>query len=148
MTEEERWQWEERLKPSISQSDAVAAILDRVEFLEAKLRDAPHHCGTIMRDGNHKRCLGCGDVWPIDSPGVAREDAAKAILDRVEALEAELAAARAVPPAVVPSVWHGGRGEPCPMCGSANTVRATPDAYRCFNCGNAFGDHDEEDTDD
>ncbi len=72
MSDDEREAWGDRLiAATIEDDSAVAAILDRVVALERELADArvaPRHCGRIMRIGDHKRCLGCGDVWPIDSP--------------------------------------------------------------------------------
>jgi hypothetical protein len=59
-----------------------------------------------------------------------RDSATDALLDRVEHLERELAAARTEPRRTLAT---------CPMCGSEDTHQNTPDSRRCRTCDHRWG---------
>ena len=72
------------------------------------------------------------------------DEAVAAILDRVEALEAELAIVPKIPRVWAPYAPVSSvaevycPGDLCPACGSAYTVRSGTNDLRCFKCGNAW----------
>ncbi len=111
MTDEERWQWEDRLKPGIGQSEAVEAILDRVEQLERE-RDGTRHTLAIKMDALRVA------LAQLDE---AREAGRKAY--------AELAAARADPPKPKRII--------CPACGKED-FRRYLGTRQCYECGHQW----------
>jgi anti-sigma factor RsiW len=100
-----------------------------------------------MTDNWRRRLELLGDAAVAGEVRLMASDraAVRAALAEVDRLGAELAKWRAIhgpghvgaaPPAEVGT----GDGTPCEACGSGMTWRGSDGRYRCFACGNAWGD--------